>query len=176
MACLTCLPQLVQNGDKCVCYNPSSFYLPHSQVCLLCLAECLTCIAADTCTSCKSPYTMAPSDAGSCVCPIPLDANKQCQPCATNCLVCTSPTACLVCSNPLILTSGACACPASFALIIQSKNQSGCYSCSYGCMTCTEYRICTACLSTMTLNQSLCFCPDGNFADPNTTRCQRCPP
>ncbi len=143
----------MQVADKCICYDPSTFFLSHVLDCSPCLPECLTCTGADSCTSCKFPYTQTATAAGSCTCSIPLDSSGKCKPCAYNCEICLSPTNCLACSSSLVLDSGICSCPPSFALVIQRGNQSGCFSCSYGCMTCSEYSVCTACLSSMTLTE-----------------------
>lgn len=127
--CLTCSVPYSFYNSSCLLSCPSGFF-SSSNVCNVCVNNCLACSSASVCTSCNSPYLFYTSQCLS-ICPVnsSIIINKTCTACANYCLNCSSSNICYECPANRALYNEACVSSCPSPLIIYYNITSSKLSC-----------------------------------------------
>lgn len=167
--CLTCWPHLVKNErgtNDITCECPNGQYMLNDHyTCLVCDANCLTCVGAgDYCTSCSSPSfldlesAVTPQD-HVCVQPCPVyyygdTTDRTCKGCHSYCRRCTAPynDQCSLCAdnNYYQLNVATTCLPTCETNQFKQDADWTCRLCHSSCVTCTTQNTdtyCTSCLN-----------------------------
>ena len=97
-----------------------------------------------------------------CVCPSGFILNPNDNTCYTcnvsQCTLCATNNTCVQCSNGYQALNGACSCPNTNYIEVNSN----CFECPLdNCTSCSANNNCTACRATFNLTNGVCSCPTG---------------
>ncbi|XP_036384589.1 extracellular matrix protein FRAS1-like [Megalops cyprinoides] len=182
LSCTSCpAPLVLSVTGLCACQCLPGYYADEKRVCRACDRQCLTCVEAGVCTSCRDAAKVLLF--GGCQyesCPPRHYLNhtsRTCRECDQSCVACRGPlhSDCLHCIEGYVLQGGTCIQGCATG---SYQDGESCLGCDDRCEECEGPGVCRVCEQPFALLRGLCVqdCGRGFFMDSSARICSACPP
>jgi proprotein convertase subtilisin/kexin type 5 len=140
MGCIECAENRIEPQNDCPCDFVNGYYSTGEAYCPPCHYKCETCVAYDTCSSCKDIRDILTN----CDCPDGYydDGTEICKSCDYKCSTCVDGTSCTACKLDANRGPVESFCPCLAGYYEEAEE---CKPCGYMCATCVQPDKCTSC-------------------------------